>query len=65
MNVDRDDKRRVHVEYMNTRAAVYTFRSPYTATGIFRRASARSSSRDISGSCVLLEVGESIKRYSE
>ena len=28
MNVGRDDKRRVHVEYMNTRAAVYTFRSP-------------------------------------
>lgn len=27
MNVGRDDKRRVHVEYMNTRAAVYTFRS--------------------------------------
>lgn len=28
MNVGRDDKRRVHVEYMNTRAAVYAFRPP-------------------------------------
>lgn len=27
MNVGRDDKRRVHVGYMNTRAAVCTFRS--------------------------------------
>lgn len=55
MNVVRDDKRRVHVEYMNTRAAfIYTYLVfhvvEYTAAGIFLAclslSLSRSSERD-------------------
>lgn len=64
MNVVRDDKRRVHVEYMNTRAAfIYTYLVfhvvEYTAAGIFlaclslslslERARSRSCARNENG----------------